>query len=54
VDTAATESEFLELFRRVNSQRDHFYNAARNSLEVATERLDSVPIFHWRSPDHAD
>jgi hypothetical protein len=54
VDTEATESEFLELFHRVNTQRDHFYTAARNSLQVATDRLDPTPFFHWRSPDDAD
>jgi hypothetical protein len=54
VDSEATESEFLELFRRVSTQRDDFYTAARNSRQVATDRLDPVPIFWWRSPDNAD
>lgn len=54
VDPEATESEFLERFGRVNTQRDNSYTAARNSLQVATDRLDPVPIFQWRSPDHAD
>jgi hypothetical protein len=54
VDSEATETAFLKLFHRVNARRDDFYTAARNSLQVATDRLDPVPIFNWRSPDDAD